>query len=88
MSRMTELEAMMLKQGFRPFVYRPRGEAWRLGWYHPEMMPNPRGMLEPKLGPLEVELRPEQRPSEVSAEAWRCELTRRRTEMAAVGGHG
>jgi hypothetical protein len=84
---MTEIEQTMTRLGFRPFVYRPRGEGWRLGWYHPVMMPNPRAFLEPKLGPLEVDMRPRVRPREVSNEAWQRELARRRGEMHAAVGH-
>ena len=84
---MTEIEEKMLALGFRPFRYRPLGEAWRTGWYHPVMQPNPRAFLEPKLGPLEVDLRPRVRPGEVSIEAWQRELVRRRGEMRAAVGH-
>jgi hypothetical protein len=35
-SSMTEREALFLRGGCRPFVYRPRGEKeWRLGWALP-----------------------------------------------------
>jgi hypothetical protein len=84
---MTELEEMMTRMGFRPFRYRPSGQAWRVGWYHPQMMPNPRAFLEPSLGPLEIDLRPRMRPSDVSSEAWQRELARRRGETQAAVGH-
>jgi hypothetical protein len=76
----TEREALFLRGGCRPFVYRPKGEStWRLGWALPgvDVQAFLRQRLEPSLGPLEVELRPEKRPSGVSAAAWGCELEQR-----------
>jgi hypothetical protein len=86
----TEREALFLRGGCRPFVYRPRGEReWRLGWALPglDVRVFLRQRLEPSLGPLEVELRPEKRPSGVSAGAWRRELEQRRAETHAAVGH-
>ena len=73
----TEREALFLRGGCRPFVYRSKGEsAWRLGWALPgvDVRAFLRQRLEPSLGPLEVELRPRMRPTGVSVAAWRCEL--------------
>jgi hypothetical protein len=40
---MTKIEGTMVKAGFRPFRYRPIGEAeWRSGWYHPTLQPDPK----------------------------------------------
>jgi hypothetical protein len=41
--------------------------------------------LEPSLGPLEVEVRPEQQPSGVSPGAWQFELDQRRSVVSSTG---
>ena len=86
-----ELEARFVRGGCRPFVYRPQGEReWRLGWALPglDVREFLRQRLEPSLGPLEIQVRPERRPRGVSVGAWTRELERRRTEMCVVSGHG
>ena len=80
----TAQEAMFMRAGARPFVYRPLGEkAWRLGWALPglDVRAFLRERLEPSLGPLEVEVRPKRQPSDVSAGAWQFELDQRRAEL-------
>ena len=69
----TAEEAMFMRAGTRPFVYRPVGEKeWRLGWALPgvDVRAFLRQRLESSLGALEIEVRPKQQPSGVSAGAW------------------
>jgi hypothetical protein len=90
MGEVTEREALFLRGGCRPFVYRPKGEKeWRLGWALPglDVRAFLRQRLEPSLGPLEIEVRPVARPSGVSTGAWAYELAHRQTEMHSVVGH-
>ena len=68
-------------------MYRPVGETeWRLGWALPglDVRAFLRERLEPSLGSLEVETRPQQRPPDVSAGAWQFELDRRRQEPLRI----
>jgi hypothetical protein len=47
-----------------------------------------RERLEPSLGPLEVDLRPAQRPDGLSDLAWQAELAHRQRETHPAAGHG
>ena len=83
----TAEEAMFMRAGCRLFVYRPLGEkAWRFGWALPgvDVRAFLRQRLEPSLGPLEVEVRPKQQPSGVSAGAWQFEPDQRRSVVSST----
>lgn len=86
-----DIEAAICAGSVRPFVYRPVGEGeWRLACYIVgcDVRAFLRERLEPSLGPLEVDLRPEQRPEGISALAWQAELAHRRRETHPMQGHG
>jgi hypothetical protein len=88
--QVTERELLFLQARCRPFVYRARGKKkWQLGWAMPglDVRAFLRQRLEPSLGPLEVQVRPLDRPAGVSPGAWQLELEWRREETHPVVGH-
>jgi len=72
----TQQEALFMRVGGRPFIYRPVGEKeWRLGWALPglDVRKMLREKLEPSTGPLEIQTRPKERPEGISDGAWQFE---------------
>jgi hypothetical protein len=86
-----QIESYIVAGTVRPFCYRLVGtRKWFLGVYLVGCADRTslRQQMEPKLGPVEIDMRPEKRPSGIGVEAWAAELAHRRRETHRVAGHG